>query len=216
VADLYDFVRSRGDDLLELSLANVRLILIVAVLATIISLLAGLAAYRRPRLASALLSLFSVFLTIPSFALFGLFIPILGLGTLSAVVALVMYSLLPITRNTIVGLQAVDPAIIDAASGMGMSRNAVLWRVEIPLAWPVIITGVRIAVQIVVGISAIAAFLNVEGLGTFIFRGLSTIGGANAVNYTLSGTILLVLIGLLLDGALLLFSRLTTPRGIRD
>jgi osmoprotectant transport system permease protein len=216
VVDLYDFVRSRGDDLLELSLANVRLILIVAVLATIISLLAGLASYRRPRLASALLSIFSVFLTIPSFALFGLFIPLLGLGTLSAVVALVMYSLLPITRNTIVGLQAVDPAVIDAASGMGMSRNAVLWRVEIPLAWPVIIIGVRIAVQIVVGISAIAAFLNVEGLGTFIFRGLSGIGGANAINYTLSGTILLVLIGLLLDGALLLFSRLTTPRGIRD
>ncbi len=215
VADLFGFVASRGDDLLELSLANIRLILIVAVIATVISILAALSAYRRPRLARALISLFSVFLTIPSFALFGLFIPILGLGTPSAVVALVMYSLLPITRNAIVGLQSVDPAVIDAARGMGMSRNAVLRRIELPLAWPVIITGVRVAVQIVVGISAIAAFLNVDGLGTFIFRGLSTIGGANAVNFTLSGTILLVLIGLLLDGALLLFSRLTTSRGIR-
>jgi osmoprotectant transport system permease protein len=215
LSDLFDFFGSRGDDLIELTIASFELILIVAALATVLSVLAALTAYRRPRIAKAMLSVFSVFLTIPSFALFGLFIPIFGLGSTAAIVALVMYSLLPITRNAIVGLQAVDPAIIDAAKGMGMSRNRVLWRIELPLAWPVIITGIRVAVQIVVGISAIAAFLNVEGLGTFIFRGLSTIGGANALNFTLSGTVLLVVVGLVLDGALLLFSRLTTSRGIR-
>lgn len=215
MSDLLDFAATRGDDLVELTLANLQLILIVAGLATAISVLVALYAYRRPRVAKALLSVFSVFLTIPSFALFGLFVPLFGLGSGPAIVALVMYSLLPITRNAIVGLQSVDPAIVDAASGMGMSRNRVLWQIELPLAWPVIITGIRVAVQIVVGISAIAAFIGVAGLGDFIFRGLSTIGGANAVNFALSGTILLAGLGLLLDGALLLFSRLTTPRGIR-
>ncbi len=215
MSDLIDFATTRGDDLLELSVANLQLILVVAGIATALSVLVALYAYRRPRVARTMLSIFSVFLTIPSFALFGLFVPLFGLGAGPAIVALVMYSLLPITRNAIVGLQAVDPAIVDAARGMGMSRNRVLWKIELPLAWPVIITGVRVAVQIVVGISAIAAFIGVTGLGDFIFRGLSTIGGANAVNFALSGTILLAAMGLVLDGALLLLSRLTTPRGIR-
>jgi osmoprotectant transport system permease protein len=212
---LIDFMSGQSDRLLESTLQSLRLIAIVALVATFLSVSVGLLTYRHKRLSRAALSVFSVFLTIPSFALFGIFIPIFGLGFTPAVIALVMYSMLPITRNTIVGLQAVDPAVVDAARGMGMSRNRILLRTELPLAWPVVLTGVRVAVQIVVGISAIASFIGVEGLGDFIFRGLSNIGTVNALNFALAGTVLLVLLALVLDVLLVLISKLTTPRGIR-
>lgn len=211
---IIEFMGERADDLLSLTLASIYLILIVAVLATVISVIFGLTTYRSERISSAVLSVFSVFLTIPSFALFGILLPIVGLGTKPAVIALVLYSLLPITRNTIVGLRAVDPAVVDAARGMGMGRNQILWSIELPLAWPVIITGLRVATQIVVGISAIAAIIGGPGLGEYIFRGLRTIGGVNAVPFAVSGTVLLVLVGLVLDGALLLLQKTTTSRGI--
>lgn len=213
--NLIDFMIGQSDRLLESTIDNLILILIVAGIALVLSVAVGLLTYRNATLARAAQSTFSVFLTIPSFALFGIFIPIFGLGLRPAVIALVMYSLLPITRNTIVGLRGVDPAVVDAAKGMGMSRNRVLLTIELPLAWPVIVAGVRVAVQIVVGISAIASFIGVSGLGDFIFRGLSNIGGANAINFALAGTVLLVVLGLLLDAALVLIAKLTTPRGIR-
>lgn len=213
--NLLQFMQRQSDRLLESTLDNLWLVLVTIGIATVLSVGIGVAVYRRPRWSRLAQSVFSIFLTIPSFALFGLMIPIFGLGAKPVIVALVMYSLLPITRNTVVGLQEVDPAIVDAARGMGMSRNRIMWRIELPLAWPVIITGIRVATQIIVGISAIAAFLNAPGLGTYIFRGLSTIGGANATNFALSGTLLLVLLGLALDLFYLLLGKLTTPRGIR-
>lgn len=210
-----DFMVNQSDRLRGLAIDNLILILIVAGIALAISVAVGLLTYRNATAARAAQSVFSVFLTIPSFALFGLFIPVFGLGLTPAVVALVMYSMLPMTRNTIVGLRGVDPAVVDAAKGMGMSRNRVLLTIELPLAWPVIIAGVRVAVQIVVGISAIATLIGVSTLGDFIFRGLRSIGSVNAIDFALSGTIVLVVLGLLLDAALLLLSKLTTPRGIR-
>lgn len=213
--ELFDFMTNQSDRLVGSTVDNLVLILVVVVIATLLSVTFGVLTYRRKRWAKAAETVFSVFLTIPSFALFGLMIPIFGLGATPVIVALTLYSLLPITRNTIVGLQEVDPAIIDAARGMGMSRNRILLRIELPLAWPVIITGMRVATQIIVGISAIAAIVGGPGLGEYIFRGLSTIGGANAVNFVLSGTLLLVVLGLVLDVAYLGLSKLTTPRGIR-
>lgn len=211
---IIEFMVDRADDLWTLTLESIQLILVVAVIATVLSVAFGLSTYRSERVSSAVLSVFSVFLTIPSFALFGILLPIVGLGTTPAVIALVLYSLLPVTRNTIVGLRQVDPAVVDAARGMGMGRNKILWSIELPLAWPVIITGLRVATQIVVGISAIAAIIGGPGLGNYIFRGLRTIGGVNAVPFAVSGTVLLVLVGLLLDGALLLLQKTTTSRGI--
>ncbi len=213
--NVFEFALRQSDRLLEAVLASLVLILTPVVLATILSVVVGVTIYRRPRWARLAQGIFSIFITIPSFALFALMIPVFGLGSTPVVVALVMYSLLPITRNTVVGLQQVDPAIVDAARGMGMSRNRTLWRIELPLAWPVIVAGMRVATQIVVGISAIAAFIGAGGLGEFIFRGLSTIGGANAINFALSGTILLVILGLVLDLGYVLLAKLTTSRGIR-
>lgn len=213
--NIAEFAVERSDDLIGLTLDSLQLIIIVAVISTVLSVAVGVGTYRNDRLANSALSVFSVFLTIPSFALFGIMIPIVGLGTTPAVIALVMYSLLPITRNTIVGLREVDPAVVDAARGMGMGRNMILLRIELPLAWPVIIAGLRVATQIVVGISAIAALVGTQGLGDFIFRGLRTIGGVNAVPFAVSGTVLLVLLGLALDALLLGIQKLTTSRGIQ-
>ncbi|MFC6540462.1 ABC transporter permease [Nonomuraea salmonea] len=125
--------------------------------------------------------------------------------------AIVLYALLPIVRNTVVGLQGVDPLLVDAARGIGMSRRRSLARVELPLAWPVILTGIRVATQLAMGIGAVAAFVSGPGLGEQIFSGLARLGGANAVNATLTGTIGVAILALIFDGVFVLIGRLTTP-----
>jgi osmoprotectant transport system permease protein len=161
-------------------------------------------------------ALTSAILTIPSFALLGLLIPVLGLGVPPTMVALVLYALLPIVRNTVVGLNGVDPAVVDAARGIGMSRLRVLTRVELRLAWPAVLAGMRVSTQLLMGIAAIAAYVKGPGLGNLIFSGLSRVGSVNAVDLALVGTVGVIVIALLLDGGYVLVGRLTTSRGIRD
>ncbi|MFI0351051.1 ABC transporter permease [Actinomadura sp. 9N407] len=183
--------------------------------ALVIGLLLGVAVHRRPRFAGLATSTAGVIFTIPALALLGLLITPFGLGVAPSVVALTLYSLLPILRNTIVGLNGVDPTLVDAARGIGMGRGAVLMRIELPLAWPVILTGVRVATQLAMGIGAIAAYVSGPGLGEQIFSGLARLGGANAINMTLAGTLGVIVLALLFDGCYLLIGRLTTSRGIR-
>lgn len=128
---------------------------------------------------------------------------------------LVLYALLPIVRNTIVGLSTVDQPILDAARGIGMSRFGVLTRVELRLAWPAILAGMRVSTQMLMGIAAIAAYAKGPGLGNLVFSGLSQLGGANAVNMALAGTLGVIVLALLLDAIFVLIGRLTTSRGIR-
>ena len=212
----WEFLSRRRDDVFELGLEHIRLVLIALVIAAVIGLALGALTYQRPRAATVVLGVTGVFLTIPSIALFGLLIPFLGLGFRPAVVALVLYALLPIVRNTITGLRGVDPAVVDSARGMGMGRLAILRRVEFPLAWPVVLAGVRVSALLLVGIAAIAAIVNGPGLGEFIFSGLARIGGANAVNLALVGTLGVVVVAILIDAFFTLLGRLTTSRGIRD
>ena len=128
---------------------------------------------------------------------------------------LVLYGLLPIVRNTIVGLREVDPAIVESAQGMGMGRTERLWRIEMPLAWPVILTGMRVSTLVLIGIAAIGAYINGPGLGNEIFSGLSRIGSATALSQALAGTLGVVLLAIVFDLAYVLVSRLTTSKGIR-
>jgi osmoprotectant transport system permease protein len=185
------------------------------ILAAIIGVLIGVAVYRSPMGSSIATALASTILTVPSFALLGLLIPVLGLGVRPTVTALVLYALLPIVRNTIVGLANVDPAVTDAARGIGMSRIGVLGRVELRLAWPSILAGMRVSTQLLMGIAAIAAYAKGPGLGNMIFTGLAAIGSVNAVNRALAGTLGVVIIALILDAIYVLIGRLTTSRGIR-
>ncbi len=212
----FEYLSYSWDHVLELAIGHAVVVAISLAIAVVIGVSLGILVYRRERAASALLAVTSTFLTIPSLALFGIFIPIFGLGYKPAVVALVMYALLPILRNTVTGLRSVDPAIAESAQGMGMSARERLFRIELPLAWPVIIAGVRVSTMLLMGIAAIAAVVNGPGLGEDIFAGLARIGGANALNLVLGGTLGIIVLALLFDTFFNLLGKLTTPRGIRD
>jgi osmoprotectant transport system permease protein len=212
---LLDYVASRWQQLLVDSFQHASMVLQCIALATVIGVLVGVAVYRSPAGSAIATALSSAILTIPSFALFGLLIPVLGLGVAPSVVTLVLYALLPIVRNTIVGLSTVDKSIVDAARGIGMSRLGVLTKVELQLAWPAILAGMRVSTQMLMGIAAIAAYAKGPGLGNLVFSGLSQLGGANALNMALAGTLGVIVLALLLDAVYVLVGRLTTSRGIR-
>jgi osmoprotectant transport system permease protein len=209
------YLQSRWEHLLQLSLQHLYVVVVSVAIATVIGVALGLATYRRERARDAVLAVTGIFLTIPSLALFGLFIGWLGLGTPPVIVALVMYSLLPIVRNTIVGLRGVDPAVVESAQGMGMGGASRLLRIELPLAWPVILTGMRVSTLLCVGIAAIGAYVRGPGLGNDIFTGLARIGSAVAVNIVLGGIVGIIVLAILLDALYVLINRLTTARGIR-
>jgi len=212
---LLDYLSAEGSRLFGLAVDHLGMVFIAVTLSTIIGVTLGILTYRTGAPRRIALSVTGVFLTIPSFALFGLLIPVLGLGAPPAIVALVMYGLLPIVRNTITGLRSVDPAIVESAQGMGMGRYRRLFRVELPLAWPIIITGIRVAAVIIVGIAAIAAVVNGPGLGKDIFRALARVGTPTAVPQVLSAILGIVIIAILIDFAFLVIARLTTSKGIR-
>lgn len=212
---LWEYLGDEWDRLLELAIEHLRIVLMSIAIAVVVGVGLGLSTYRTNRPRHIVLAVTSAFLTIPSFALFGLLISPLGLGTKPAVVALVMYALLPIVRNTITGLREVDPAIVESAQGMGMGRLRRLRRVELPLAWPVIIAGIRVSTQMLVGIAAIAAVINGPGLGKDIFRALARVGTPTALNQALAAVLAIIVLGLVLDVGLMLLGRLTTSRGTR-
>lgn len=191
------------------------LTLAAVAIAVVIGVGLGMLTYRRSTLAALATTTTGAFLTIPSVALLGVLIAPFGLGVLPVLVALVVYALLPITRNTIVGLQEVDAAVVEAGRGMGLSRLRVLWSLQLPLAWPVIFTGIRVSTQIIIGIAAIGAWVKGPGLGNQIFNGLGRFGGANSLNQVLTGTLGIIVLALLFDLALAGVARLTTSRGLR-
>lgn len=205
------------EHLVELGVEHALVVIVSVAIATVIGMGLGLATYRKDRPREMALAVTGTFLTIPSLALFGVFIsvPFLGLGTRSVVVGLVMYGLLPIVRNTIVGLREVDPAIVESAQGMGMGRMTRLFRIELPLAWPVILTGMRVSTLILVGIAAIGAYINGPGLGNDIFTGLARIGSASALNLVLGGILGIMVLAVLFDLVYVLVSRVTVSRGLR-
>ncbi|MBB3049568.1 osmoprotectant transport system permease protein [Prauserella isguenensis] len=212
---LFDYIADRWDRLALQSWLHVSEVVQSTLLAAVLGVLIGVAVYRSPVGSAVATALASTILTIPSFALLGLLIPVFGLGPTPAVVALVLYALLPITRNTIVGLAGVDPAVTDAAKGIGMGRTAVLTRVELRLAWPAILAGMRVATQMLMGIAVIAAYAKGPGLGGEVFSGLTRAGSANATNQALAGTLGVVVLALLLEGVYFLIARFTVSRGIR-
>jgi osmoprotectant transport system permease protein len=197
------------------ALLHVSAVVQCTILAACIGVVIGIAVYRSPIGSALATALASTILTVPSFALLGLLIPVFGLGSNTTVVALVLYALLPIVRNTIVGLAGVDPAISDAARGIGMSRFGVLTRVELRLAWPAILAAMRVATQMLMGIAVIAAYAKGPGLGSEVFSGLANAGSANSLNEALTGTLGVVILALVLDGGYVLINRFTVSRGVR-
>lgn len=210
----FDYVAENSERILFLLLQHVQVVLLAVAMATILSVALAIGTERSPRFRSASLSVTGTILTIPSFALFGLMIPIFGLGVVPTVLALTVYAIFPILRNTVTGLDTVDASVVDAARGMGMGPWERLGRVRLPLAWPVILNGIRVATIMVVAIAAIGAAVRGPGLGELIFRGLSRMGGANALNEALSGVVAIVIVAAVLDVLFLIIGKLTTPRGL--
>jgi osmoprotectant transport system permease protein len=213
--NFFAYLQARWLHLVQLAVDHAVVVAISVLIATVVGVFLGIATYRTDRPRQIVLAVTSVFLTIPSLALFGIFIGLLGLGTTPVVLALVMYALLPIVANTIVGLRGVDPAIVESAQGMGMGRALRLLRIELPLAWPVILTGMRVSTLITVGIAAIGAYIRGPGLGNDIFTGLARIGSPVAINLVLGGVVGVIILAILFDMLYILINRLTTSRGIR-
>ncbi|MGY3554250.1 osmoprotectant transport system permease protein [Williamsia sp. R60] len=212
---LWDYITSHQSQLVFDSYQHVSAVMQSVVIATVIGVVIGLLTYRNDIASNLATSISSAVLTVPSFALLGLLIPLVGLGVIPSITALVLYSLLPIIRNTIVGMNNIEPALIDAARGIGMGRLITLVRVELPLVWPAILAGMRLSTQMAMGVLAIAAYVKGPGLGNLIFAGLARVGSPTAVPMALSGTLLIVILALVLDALYVLLGRLTTSKGIR-
>ena len=212
---MWDFIVERREQIAYNTFQHFNLVVQAVLVATVVAVALAVLIVRAPALQGVANALSAIGLTVPAFALVGLLLPVFSIGTFTAFVAVAFYAVLPILRNAVVGLQGVDATLVESARGMGMSAFAVLWRVRLPLAWPVILAGVRISMQMSMGIAAIAAYVLGPGLGGYIFKGLAQIGGANALNYAVVGTVGVVVVALLADALLLLLGRLTVSKGIR-
>ena len=213
--NFWEYLVNRHQQLLTDAYQHASAVFQCMVVATVLGVLIAVVSYRSEWAGNLATTTTATILTVPALALIGLLIPIVGLGVPPTVVALTLYGLLPVVRNAIVGLRGVDPTLVDAATGIGMSRPARLLRVELPLAWPPILTGIRVSTQMLMCIAAIAAYASGPGLGNVIFRGLASLGSANALNQVLAGTLGIIILALLFDAAYVLIGRLTIPRGIR-
>ena len=196
--NFWSFLLEHRSEILSATYDHMFLVLVAMVIAILIGVPLGMLIVHQPTLRTISLGLANIFQTIPSLALFGFLIPIPfigGIGKRTAIVALVLYALLPILRNTYVGLTGIDPAVLEAAEAMGMTTSKILWRVRLPLALAVILAGIRTATVITIGVATIAAAIGAGGLGTFIFRGVALVNDA----LLLAGAIPAALLALLTD-----------------
>ncbi|CAN5734400.1 glycine betaine ABC transporter substrate-binding protein [soil metagenome] len=205
-----EFVKQNWSEIFALTREHIFLVFVSTALAVIIGVPLGILLTRKKSLQTPVLGIANILQTVPSLALFGLLIPIsfIGIGATAAIIALTLYSFLPIIRNTVTGISGVDGRVKEAATAMGMTDWQILKMVELPLAAPVILTGIRVAVVIAVGVATIAAAVGAGGLGTYIFRGLRQ----NDNNLLLAGAIFSAVLALIADFALGQIAKIYEPK----
>jgi osmoprotectant transport system permease protein len=194
------------EEILQLTLEHLTLVVTAIVIAAAIGVPAGVVLARRANLRGWGLGVTNIIQTIPSLALFGFLLPIPfigGIGKRTAIIALVLYALLPILKNTVTGMLGVDKSVRESATAMGMTSRQLLWQVELPLAAPTLMAGIRIATVSTIGTATIAAAIGGGGLGTFIFRGIAMVDSRTI----LEGAIPAAIIALIADGGLSWFER---------
>ena len=211
--EILNFLIQNHDLLLKLTIEHISLVAVAVGLATLTGVPIGIAITQNERVANIVLYTASIIITIPSIALFGLMIPILsvighGIGYLPAVIAVLLYSQLPIIRNTYTAINNVDPALREAARGIGMSPMQRLRMVEIPLAIPVIMAGIRIAVVMNIGVMAIASYIGAGGLGVLISRGITQ----SDPRQLIAGAIAVSILAIIADYSLMHLQKKLTPR----
>lgn len=215
IVSWWQYVSTRWDLVVSTLLQTLTYVVFVTLAASVLAIFVGVATRHRPFAKEMSLAIASVFLTIPSLALFTIFIPLVGLGFAPSFIALFLYAILPILRNTVAGLDSVDPSVLESARGMGLNRRQVLLQVQLPLAWPVMLAGIRVSALLTVGISAIATLVAGGGLGDFIKSGLARLPLPNSLEAIWTGVVLSIGLALAIDILLRLVGRATTPAGVR-
>jgi osmoprotectant transport system permease protein len=205
--DVLGYMIGHEREILALTLQHVWLALLAVVISTLIGVACGVLVSRVRVLAAPVIGLAGIFYTIPSLALFGFLIPWMGIGVRPALVALVLYAQLVLIRNTFVGIASVDPAALEAGHGMGMRDWQLLMLVELPLALPIVMAGIRTTAVMSIGIAAIASYIGAGGLGTLIFQGISRVDPV----LTLSGAIPVSLLAIATDAGLARLERALGP-----
>jgi osmoprotectant transport system permease protein len=209
------FLVKYAPEILQETLTHIFLVGVSIGVATLVGIPLGIWITRKPNLRQPILGIANVLQTVPSLALFGFLIsvPLIGgIGARTAIIALTLYSLLPIIRNTYTGIINVDPAIREAGKGMGMTDRQLLLQVEIPLALGVILAGVRVATVIAIGVATIAAAIGAGGLGVFVFRGIAMVNN----QLILAGAVPAAVLAILADWAIASLERQLTRRGRRE
>lgn len=208
---LGDFWSTYGSQILPALGQHLYLVVVALVSGIIVAVPLGIILTRFPRWSAPIIAVVSIIQTIPSLVFFALLIPIIGIGVQPALLVLFLYSLLPILRNTYVGLRSVDPALLDASRGQGMTSWEILYMVELPLSAPIIVAGIRLAAIYLVSWATIAALIGAGGLGGLIFSGLDS----EDTNLLLAGAIPTALLALVVGFVFGQVRRLVTPRGLR-
>lgn len=209
---MINFLNQYGADILSKTGQHIYISAVALALGIIVAVSLGMLLTRAPKISGAVIGLASVMQTIPALALLAIMIPIFGIGSTPAIVALFIYSLLPILRNTYLGLTSVDPALIDAAKGMGMNSFQRMWKVELQLALPVIMAGVRLSATYVIAWTALASYIGAGGLGDLIFNGLNLYRS----DLILGGSIPVIILALVADFLLGKLEAKLTPKTTQE
>ena len=208
---MMDFISSNGTDLLYKTWEHLYISIISLGIGIIIAVPVGMAIANTKRLAGWILTLAGVLQTVPTLAVLALMIPLFGIGRVPAIIALSAYILLPILNNTIIGVRNIDPDLRDAAKSMGMTKGQVIKSLEIPLATPLILSGIRLSSVYVISWATLASYIGAGGLGDYIFNGLNTY----QPELIISATIMVTIIALLADYCLALAEKRITPKGLK-
>ncbi|WP_205668635.1 ABC transporter permease [Ammoniphilus sp. CFH 90114] len=209
--DFISVLQQRQDEIIQATVEHIQLSLVALLIAILISVPIGIFLTRNQKLASPVIGFASLCQTIPSLALLGFMIPIMGIGWTPAIVALTIYGLLPILRNTYTGIMNVEKSMKEAGVGMGMTSAQVLFKVELPLALNVIMAGVRTATVMIIGVATLASLIGAGGLGDLIFRGIAMV----SPELILAGAVPAALLALIFDFVLERTERAVTPRGLK-
>ena len=208
----FQFLKYRGPEIFKLTGEHMKITGVAVILAILVGVPLGIYITKNKKVSNMVLNTANIFQTLPSLALFGLIIPIMGIGFKPAIFVLFLYALLPIIKNTYIGINSIEPSIIEAGRGMGMTKAQILTMVEIPLALPIIMGGIRISTVINIGTATIAALIGAGGLGDFIFKGISM--GNN--NMILGGAVPTALLAISVDFILGIVENKLTPQGLKN
>jgi osmoprotectant transport system permease protein len=201
----------RQDEILTGLQEHLMLSFVSIAIATLIAVPLGIILTRKQRIAEPVIGVTGVFQTIPSLALLAFMLPLFGIGTTPAIIALTIYALLPILRNTYTGILGVDNSAVEAGRGMGMTNFQILYKVELPLSLPIIMAGIRTATVLTIGVATLAAFIGAGGLGDLIFRGLQMMRN----ELVLAGAIPAALLAIFFDFILRMVEKRVTPKGLK-